>query len=62
MAFIDVRSTDGKSLLFRFDPARDLVEVKHKNGAVHLVDLQQYREGQSTDEYRKRSTAAEPAK
>lgn len=37
----DVRDVAGK-LLFRFDPQRDLVQVK-RNGVVVVIDLSEYR-------------------
>ena len=38
--FVDVRTADGH-LLFRFDPARMLIEVKRRD-QVELVDLTKY--------------------
>lgn len=37
----DVRGPDGRKL-FRFDPERDLVEIRDR-GTVYTVDLSQYR-------------------
>lgn len=37
----DVRGPDGRKL-FRFDPERDLVEIRH-SGTVYTVDLSQFR-------------------
>jgi len=42
--WIDIPNPRGGSLLFRFDPVRDLVEVKHKNAPPILVDLKHYRD------------------
>ena len=41
MMYQDVRGPDGRKL-FRFDPERDLVEIRH-GGTVYTVDLSQYR-------------------
>lgn len=40
MSYIDVRGADGR-LLFRYDPARGLVEMRVK-GELHVVDLTVY--------------------
>lgn len=40
--FIELRDGNGR-LLFRFDPSRDLVEIKPKGGDVVLVDLRPFR-------------------
>lgn len=37
----DVRGPDGRKL-FRYDPERDLVEIRH-SGTVYTVDLAQFR-------------------
>ena len=41
MMYQDVRGPDGRKL-FRFDPDRDLVEIRDR-GTVYTVDLSQYR-------------------
>ena len=41
MMYQDVRGPDGRKL-FRFDPERDLVEIRDR-GTVYTVDLSQYR-------------------
>lgn len=43
--FIAVRDSDRpEKILFRFDPSRDIIEVKPKGGRLQRVDLTQYRE------------------
>ncbi len=37
----DVRGSDGRKL-FRYDPERNLVEIRHQ-GTFYTVDLNQYR-------------------
>lgn len=44
MAFIDVREPHTKKLLFRYDPARDIIEIQQRNVKT-LVDLSQYKAG-----------------
>jgi len=39
--YLDVRGPDGRKL-FRYDPERDLVEIRDR-GTVYTVDLSQYR-------------------
>jgi len=39
--FIDVRDPHDGSLLFRYDPGRQLVEIR-KRGVVRLVDLARF--------------------
>lgn len=41
--YLDVRGGDGR-LLFRFDPVRDLIEIKPHGGRVQVVDLQSVRQ------------------
>jgi hypothetical protein len=38
MAWVEVRHPHTHKLLFRYDPARQLVETKQR-GAMHIVDL-----------------------
>ncbi len=45
--FVEIRGDDDK-LLFRFDPNRDLIEIKPKNGRLQVVDLQPYRQEHCT--------------
>ncbi len=40
--YIEIRGRDN-NLLFRFDPVRDLIEIKPKQGPIELVDLRPYR-------------------
>ena len=46
----DVRDPATNKLLFRFDPARDLVQVGSR-GVYHLVDLTEYRQPQPQPTY-----------
>ena len=39
--FLEVRNRQGK-LLFRYDPERELIEIKPHNGVQELVDLSQF--------------------
>lgn len=41
MTYRDVRGPDGR-LLFRFDPDRDLVEIRDR-GQTYVIDLSQHR-------------------
>lgn len=48
--FVEVRSTGGGRLLFLFDPARDLIVIRHRGNKGErerfqdeVVDLRQYR-------------------
>lgn len=41
MTYRDVRGPDGR-LLFRFDPDRDLIEIRDR-GQMYTIDLSQYR-------------------
>ena len=40
--WLDVRDAAGK-LLFRYDPQRDLVEIKQHGGGIVTVGLSEYR-------------------
>ena len=40
--YVEVRG-DGNKLLFRFDPSRDLIEIKPPGGRKEVVDLRPYR-------------------
>lgn len=42
VSFVDVRDLHTGKMLFRFDPERDLVEIRSRQ-KVTLVDLTQYR-------------------
>lgn len=41
MTYRDVRGPDGR-MLFRFDPDRDLIEIRDR-GQMYTIDLSQYR-------------------
>lgn len=41
--FVDVREPHTAKLLFRFDPARDIIEIAQR-GVKTVIDLTQYRE------------------
>lgn len=41
--YVEVRG-DGNQLLFRFDPQRDLIEIKPKGGRRQIVDLRPLRD------------------
>jgi len=40
--FVEIRSPGGR-LLFRFDPSRDLIEIKRTGDELLLVDLRPFR-------------------
>lgn len=40
--YLEVRGEDDR-LLFRFDPGRDLIEIKPRNGRKQVVDLRPLR-------------------
>lgn len=42
--FVNVRSPKNGKLLFRFDPNRDIIELKDRRDPPVYVDLTQYRE------------------
>ena len=44
--WVEVREPNTGKLLFRFDPERDLIEVRARSGRVRsVVDLGEYRRG-----------------
>ena len=46
MTFVDVREPHTHKLLFRFDPARDIIEIQQR-GVKTVVDLTQYKAPES---------------
>ncbi len=51
--FVEVREPVTGRLLFRFDPARDLIEYKDRDKSIDvIVDLSRYREGAEPEEPR----------
>lgn len=48
MTFIDVREPHTKKLLFRYDPAREIIEIQQRNVKT-VVDLRQYQAPESAD-------------
>lgn len=51
--WIEARSRATGNLLFRYDPDRELIEVKRKNDPAEIVDLRDLKE--STGEYHTRT-------
>jgi len=41
MSYLDVREPESNRLLFRYDPERELIEIKRRR-VVTVVDLRQY--------------------